>query len=126
MHVRRIVAGLLAVALVLAAGLAAATSGGMPRVYKVGEITLDRYVVIERIWVGTLRSAIWVPTYADQTRAIEAVLAAAERRGADGIVNLHCLHDGGGLPPLTGYFCYANAIKLKQVAPGAPAQGAQK
>ena len=112
---------LLAVVMALASGLAVAAPGGVPRIYKIGEITLDRYVVIERIWVGTLRSAIWVPTHADQAGAIEAVLAEAARLGADGVVNLHCLHDRGGLRPLAGHYCYANAIRLKGIT-----QGAQK
>ena len=91
----------------------AAPGSAAPRIYQVGEITPDRYAVIERIWVDSLRTAFWVPTHADQRAAIEAVVSEAARLGADGIVNLHCLNDGGGFFGRAGYFCYANAIKLK-------------
>jgi hypothetical protein len=104
---------LVAAAIAAAPNLVAAAQGGAPRVYKVGEITLDRYTVIERIWVDSLRSAFWVPTHADERAAIEAVMSEAARLGADGVVNLHCLNASGGFPPLAGQFCYANAIKLK-------------
>ena len=104
---------LIAVAVAAAPHLVGAAQSGAPRIYKVGEITLDRYTVIERIWVGSLRTALWFPTHADEQSAIEAVMSEAASLGADGVVNLHCLNDRGGLPPLMGHFCYANAIKLK-------------
>ena len=104
---------LIAVAIAAAPHLVGAAPSGAPRIYKVGEITLDRYTVIERIWVGSLNTASWLPTHADEPSAIEAVMSEAARLGADGVVNLHCLNDKGGLPPLMGHFCYANAIKLK-------------
>ena len=104
---------LVALAICAAPGLGAAAQAGAPRVYQVGEITPDRYRVIERIWVDSLRTAFWVPTHADQRAAIDAVMSEAARLGADGVVNLHCLNDRGGFPPLAGHFCYANAIKLK-------------
>ena len=104
---------LIAIAIAAVPHAVAAAQGGAPRIYKVGEVTLDRYTVIERIWVGSLRTAFWLPTHADEQSAIEAVMSEAARLGADGVVNLHCLNDRGGLPPLMGHFCYANAIKLK-------------
>ena len=110
---RRITQLLIAVAIAAAPHLVGAAQSGAPRVYKVGEITLDRYTVIDRIWVGSLRTAFWLPTHADEPSAIEAVMSEAARLGADGVVNLHCLNDRGGLPPLMGHFCYANAIKLR-------------
>jgi hypothetical protein len=104
---------LVAVAIAVAPSLTGAAEAGAPRVYQVGEITPDRYTVMERIWVESPLSAFWIPTHADQRAAIDAVLSGAARIGADGVVNLHCLNDRGGLPPLAGHFCYANAIKLK-------------
>ena len=104
---------LIAVTIAAVPHLVAAAQSGAPRIYKVGEITLDRYTVIERIWVGSLRTAFWLPTHADEQSAIETVMSEAARLGADGVVNLQCLNEPGGLPPLRGHFCYANAIKLK-------------
>jgi hypothetical protein len=98
--------------LALVSGASAQDRAG-PRFYQVGEITVDRYTVLERIWVGSWRSALFVPKHADQAGAISALREEAARLGADGIVNLHCLQDSGGLPGESGHFCYANAIKLK-------------
>ena len=94
--------------------IAAAQGGAGPRVYQVGEITFDRYTVLERIWVGSWRSAFSVPTRADEQGAVAALKEEAARLGADGMVNLHCLNDeSGGLFGGKGHYCYANAIKLK-------------
>jgi hypothetical protein len=114
MNACRLVTYLLVAATIAAApDSVAGAQSGAPRVYKVGEITLDRYTVMDRIWVESPRSAFWVPTHAGEGAAIDAVLSEAARLGADGVVNLHCLHDDGALPPLAGHFCYANAIKIK-------------
>jgi uncharacterized protein YbjQ (UPF0145 family) len=91
----------------------AAQGSAGPRIYQVGEITFDRYTVLERIWVDSWQAAFDVPTRANEEAAIEALKEQAARRGADGIVNLHCLNDSGGLFSGAGHFCYANAIKLK-------------
>lgn len=92
---------------------ASAESSAGPRIYQVGEITFDRYTVLERIWVGSWRSAFLLPTRADREGAIAALREEAARLGADGIVNLHCLNDSGGFLGESRHFCYANAIKLK-------------
>ena len=80
------------------------------RIYDAGELTLDRYTVIKRIWAGTWRASLWVPTSRDRSAAIDAIKSAAADAGADGVVNLHCLTDSFWSDE---YFCYALAIKLK-------------
>jgi uncharacterized protein YbjQ (UPF0145 family) len=92
---------------------AAAQGGTGLRVYQVGEITFNRYAVLDRIWAGSWRASFYVSTHADEQSAVAALKEEAARLGADGIVNLHCLNDGGGLSGGAGHFCYANAIKLK-------------
>jgi hypothetical protein len=115
MILRNPVFHLLAALSICASSDTLAAERAAPRIYKVGEITLDRYTVIERIWVGSWRSfSIFdVPKRADEEGAVAALRAEAARVGADGIVNLHCLNDPGGFPGTAGYFCYANAITLK-------------
>jgi hypothetical protein len=116
MPVRYVVVTVLAAMLGAAALSSAMAQGGAgPRVYQVGEITLDRYTVLERIWVESWRtfSVFDVPKRADEPGAIAALREEAARLGADGIVNLHCVNDGGGFLSRSGHFCYANAIKLK-------------
>ena len=79
-----------------ASGASAQSSAG-PRIYQVGEIAFSRYAVLERIWVGSWHSAFFLPTRAGHESAIAALQEEAARLGADGIVNLHCLDDSGGL-----------------------------
>lgn len=85
------------------------------RIYDAGELTLDRYTVIKRIWSGTWRASLWVPTSREQSAAIDAIKSAAADAGADGVVNLHCLSDSFWSDE---YFCYALAIKLKPAVYG--------
>lgn len=99
------------VCLALIAVAANAAETGAVRVFDAGELTLDRYTVIERLWTGTWRSAFWLPSHDDPGAAIAALTSEAGRLGADGVTNLHCLHDGGGMSG--GYVCYGLAIKLK-------------
>jgi hypothetical protein len=93
------------------AATAFAADAAKVRVFDAGELTLDRYTVVKRIWTGTWRSAFWVGTYNEAADAVAALASKAAGAGADGVVNLHCLKDAGGLT--SGYFCYGLAIKLK-------------
>ena len=106
--------GALALGLLLGSiSIAFAQGSAGPRIYQVGEITFDRYTVLERIWVDSWWASFDVPVRADEAAAIEALKQEASRHGADGIVNLHCLNDSRALFGRAGHFCYANAIKLK-------------
>ena len=62
---------------------AAAETGGV-RVFEAGELSLDRYTVIERLWTGTWRAAFWLPSYDDAGAAITALTNEAGRLGAEG------------------------------------------
>ena len=79
------------------------------RIYDPGELTLDRYTVVKRIWAGTWRASFWVPTSKERADAIDSIKSQAADAGAEGIVNLHCLGDAFWSDE---YFCYALAIKL--------------
>jgi hypothetical protein len=80
------------------------------RVYEASELSLASYTVVKRIWAGTWRASLWVPTHTELADAIEALKAKAADAGADGVVNLHCLSEA---PWDDRYFCYGLAIKLK-------------
>lgn len=95
----------------LAGPLLAAELAAPVRVFDAGELTLDRYTVVKRLWTGALRASFWIPAYDDPGTAIAALTSAAADLGADGVVNLHCLNDTGGWGG--GYTCYGLAIKLK-------------
>jgi len=81
------------------------------RIFDAGELTLDRYTVLERLWTGTLRASFWVPTYRDAASAIDALTAKAGDLGADGVTDLHCVNDPGRWTG--GYYCYGLAIKFR-------------
>jgi hypothetical protein len=81
------------------------------RVYDAGELTPDRYSVIDRLWTGSWRALFWVPTHDEPAAAISALTSKAAGLGADGVTHLHCVNDGGGWGG--GYYCYGLAIKLK-------------
>jgi uncharacterized protein YbjQ (UPF0145 family) len=107
---------------VFAVGLAVSSTGVLAqapaeaapvRVYDATQITPDRYTVIRRVWVESWRSAFFVPVSRNAGDAITALVSEAGRVGADGVVNLHCLEGSDGLFPVHGYYCYGNAIKLK-------------
>ncbi len=83
------------------------------RVYAPGEISPDRYRVLQRLWVDSWRSAFRVPSYDDPAAAFQALVDAANRVGADGLVNVQCL-SGGMLLDGAAHFCYGNAIRLLQ------------
>jgi hypothetical protein len=99
-------------ALLMASAAACATAQETPavRIYDAGELPLERYVVLKRIWTGTWRASFWVPSYPDAPAAIDALQSQAAGAGADGVINLHCLNDAGWGG---GYHCYGLAIELK-------------
>lgn len=103
-------AGVICLLMLVAAGARAAEPAPM-RVFDAGELSLDRYMVVKRLWTGTLRASFWVPEYSDAAAAISALTTEARDLGADGVVNLHCVNDAGNWGG--GYLCYGLAIKLK-------------
>lgn len=81
------------------------------RVFDAGELTLDRYTVIARVWTGTWRAPFWFPSHDDSGAAVAALTGKAASLGANGVVNLHCVNDAGAWSG--GYYCYGLAIKLR-------------
>lgn len=82
-------------------------------VYDATQIPFDSYTVVKRLGVESWRSAIGIPVFRDEASARQAALAEAARSGANGVINMHCLTRTGGLFDPSGYYCYGNAIKLK-------------
>jgi hypothetical protein len=82
-------------------------------VYDATELALYRYTVVKRIWVEDWKSAFSVGGEPDEARARDAVMEEAARVGADGVINLKCLGQTDRLSKPAGYYCYGNAIKLR-------------
>lgn len=108
MKPKRIVATILLLALWIAAGAARAADAAPVRVYDPGELSLDGYTVIQRLWTGTWWSAFWISSYDEVADAVESLTSKAASLGADGVTNLECVDNSGSR------LCYALAIKLKE------------
>jgi uncharacterized protein YbjQ (UPF0145 family) len=111
MKLSTVSAALLACALCAAAGPARAADAAQVKVFDATQLTADRYTVLTRIWTQSWRTAFWVPEHDEVADAIAQLTEKAADAGADGVINLHCLFDPGGLS--SGYFCYGLAIKLR-------------
>ena len=59
----------------IVAGIASASGGAPVRVFDAGELTPDRYTVLERIWTGTWRTLFWIPGHDDAGAAVAAAPA---------------------------------------------------
>jgi hypothetical protein len=97
----------------LASGAFAAPSADRVTVYDATQLAHDSYVVVERIGVDSWKSAFGIGGYRDEPSARNAVLARAQRVGADGVINLYCLGQTDRIFNPSGYYCYGNAIRVR-------------
>jgi hypothetical protein len=82
-------------------------------IYDPTQVALNGYTVVERVGVQGWRAAFGIPGHATLEDARSAVLADAARAGADGVTDLVCMSRTDSLFKPSGYYCYANAIRLK-------------
>ena len=111
MYSRMLFAGFVALNSVCASAGVSAPSA-VP-IYDATQVALGGYVVVERVGLRGWSSAFSVPGYATEDEARGAVLGDAARLGADAVTNLVCMSQTDRLFKPAGYYCYANAIKLK-------------
>lgn len=95
------------------AGAAQSVSTDPVPVYDSTAIALDHYTVVRRLGIDSWRSAFEIPGHRDEAGARRAVLSEAARVGADGVINLHCLSQTDAIFNPSGYYCYGNAIRLR-------------
>jgi hypothetical protein len=91
---------------------APAGSSGAVTIYDPTQLALGAYVVVERIGIASWRSAFSIPGHATEDAAIGAVLTRAAQVGADGVTNLKCMSQTDALFKSSGFYCYANAIRV--------------
>jgi hypothetical protein len=75
-----------------------------------------RYDIVGRLWTGSWRSALRLPTYAKKDDAIAAMQSEAASLNADALVNVTCLDQEGStwFPGKDhAYVCYGVAIHLQ-------------
>ena len=100
----------------ITASAAATAAPASVTIYDTTQLALGSYTVVERIGIDTWRSAFGIPGHATEDAARNAVVARAADVGADGIVNLKCMSQTDAFFKSAGYYCYANAIRLKTTA----------
>ena len=83
------------------------------RVFDSTEIALDRYTVIRRLGVERGESAFRIRGHADLASARAALVNEAASLGADGVINLKCFNQTDSIFNPAGYFCYGNAIRVR-------------
>ena len=87
------------------------------KVYGASELATSQYQVVSHLWADSWRTNYRLETYSTQDEAIAALRAEAGRRGADGLINVFCLDQGGstwtrGSAPV--FLCYGNAIRVRR------------
>jgi hypothetical protein len=107
----------LAAAVLIAALQACATSrSGDVKVYGPAELRQGDYETVSRIWVGSWRTAAWVPSYSSREDGISALKDKAASLDANGLINVACYGDRGLFGGSDAYTCYAKAIKVGETA----------
>jgi uncharacterized protein YbjQ (UPF0145 family) len=104
------------IALVLGSAWPAVAGQSPPTitVYDSTQIALDRYVVVKRIGIQEWASAFRIRSHASLEAARQALANEAARSGADGLINVTCFDQTDRIFKPAGYYCYGNAIKVKQ------------
>jgi len=102
-------------AAVLAAALSgcASTKAEDVRVYDPAELVQNQYETVARLWVGSWRTAFWVPTYSSAEDGVAALRDKAASLGANGLINVACYPGAGQFfIGSDAFVCYGNAIKV--------------
>ena len=100
---------------VIAALVTSTASGQSTRVpvYDATQLAHDRYTIVARLGIEDWASAFRIKGYGDLETAKRAIMNDAARRGADGVINLMCFDQTDRIFKPAGYYCYGNAIKIK-------------
>ncbi len=101
-----------AAAVALVTSAASAQSSGVP-IYDATQLAHDRYTIVARLGIEDWASAFRIKGYGDLETAKRAIVNDAARRGADGVINLACFGQTDRIFKPAGYYCYGNAIRIK-------------
>jgi len=111
------------VAVCVLSGCASVPQGGANvtptevKIYGPGNLSVNQYEVVRRIWVDSWRSNFLLPTYPSEAEGIASLQTEAARVGADGLINVVCM-DQGRLKWSTSsgpaILCYGNAIRMRK------------
>ena len=91
------------------------------QIYGPEQLLQGKYETIKTLWVGSWRSAFWVPTYRTAEVGIAALQTEAGKLGANGLTNVACYQDNKGQSPLHWgsepvFICYGKAVRVRNTA----------
>jgi hypothetical protein len=105
------------------AGISRADDAAHPSpvpVYEANPFVGKSYDIVGRLWTGSWRSALRLPTYSKKDDAIASMQDEAARLNADALINLNCLDQRGSTwfpTDQPAFICYAVAIQHRQSQP---------
>jgi hypothetical protein len=86
-------------------------------VYEANPFVGKPYDVVGRLWTGTWRTALRLPTYAKKDDAIASMQDEAARLNADALVYMNCIDQRGSTwfsNDQPAFICYAVAIQHRR------------
>ena len=99
-------------------GAGESVAAGAVKIYGPAQLLEGKYETIKPLWVGSWRSAFWVPTYRTAEEGMAALQTEAGRLGANGLINVACYQDNKGQSPYqsgseTVFICYGKAVRVR-------------
>jgi hypothetical protein len=64
------------------------------KVYQPDQLLPNQYKVVRYLWVDSWHAAFWLPSYSSEREGIAALQSAAQRLGANGLINVSCIDQG--------------------------------
>lgn len=83
------------------------------KIYSPAQLEQGSYETLGRIWVGSWRTALWVPTYSSRDDGIAALKDKAAALDANGLINADCYGDRGLFGGSATFTCYGKAIRVR-------------
>jgi hypothetical protein len=83
------------------------------KIYSPAQLKQGDYETVGRIWVGTWRTALWVPSYSARDDGIAALKDKAASLDANGLTNVDCYGDSGLFGGSQAFTCYGKAIRVR-------------
>lgn len=107
------IASVAAVVLTAVLSACATTKSDDVKIYSPAQLRQGEYETVDRIWVNSWRTALWVPTYSSRDDGIAALRDKAASLDANGLTNVDCYGDSGLFGGSETFTCYGKAIKVR-------------
>lgn len=100
-------------------GTEQSAAAGTVQIYRPAQLLQGTYETIKPLWVGSWRSAFWVPEYRTAKEGITALQTEAGKLGANGLTSVACYQDNKGQSPYRWgsepvFICYGKAVRVRK------------